>query len=243
MWEFTCHSRWSQVSFYQGYGRSCSSQESCRRHTSSSLWWRETRWQWPELWRRREAGASSLAFSSSRYPQFQIHVCLPLWNTIVVTGAGKFPGPQHLWGMSAPLTHFVPVLSRGQRRLQEWDVFGVMFDSTVSEPQMMVCSLQSSRWNPSEPSSCWSLCSLVQEPSMCWQTCYQRWQKEQHMKERACSPKQPLPSDLVTAWRDIQCPDQHPPTTGSSTVTAASQGEEGRGMRLASTLCLKPCSS
>ena len=67
---------------------------------------------------------------------------------------------------------------------------------------------------------------------MCWQTCYQRWQKEQHMKGRTCSPKRPLPSDFATAWRDIQCPDQHLPTMGSSTVTVTSQGEEGRGVVL-----------
>lgn len=37
---------------------------------------------------------SSLAFSSSRYPQFQIHVCSPLWNTVVVAGGGgEFPWP------------------------------------------------------------------------------------------------------------------------------------------------------
>lgn len=63
----------------------------------------------------------------------------------MVTGNGKFPWPTASVRDVSAGEHSMPVLSRGQRRLQEWDVFGVMFDSTVSEPQVMVYSLQSSR--------------------------------------------------------------------------------------------------
>ena len=204
MWEFTYHSRWSQVGFYQGCGLSCSSQESCRRHTSSHSGGGKpagSGQSWGDIGRLERLPwpfppAVTLSFKFTCAHRFGI---LSWWLVVVVSS----PGPWHLWELSAPLTHPMPVLSRGQRRLQEWDVFGVMFDSTISEPQMMVCSLQSSRWNLSEPSSCRSLCSLVQEPSMCWQTCYWRWQKERHVKGRACSPKRPLPSDC-------HCVEGHP---------------------------------
>ena len=74
-----------------------------------------------------------------------MHACLPLWNTILVTGDGKFPWPMaSVRDVSATDTLHACAEQR-QSRLQEWDVFGVMFDSTVSEPQVMVYSLQSSR--------------------------------------------------------------------------------------------------
>lgn len=230
MWEFTYHSKWSQVGVYQGCGCSCSSQESCRRHTSSSVWWQEARWQWPELWRHREGRASPLAFSSSCYPKFQMHVCLPLWNTILVTGDGKFPWPMaSVSYVSATDTLRACARSRGQRRLQEWDVFGVMFDSTFQSLRWWCIPFRVQGKIPLSPhpighSVLWSRNpQCAGSPATSYGRRNGTWMGGPAHQSGHCWVT------LSLHGGDIQCPDQHLNTMGSSMVTAANQEEEGRG--------------